>query len=514
LAAANEAVAHVERMAQRAFQGLGDQPSADSTGAYALLAVLQAEANEPLEVFATIEHQRAHSLRLVLARNERDISRGMTAAERDAERQLTADVVTVRAQLDHEKALPKPNADRLGRLQQRLIGAVEQRSAQRQEMFTRLPDLRMWRGLAPAAGLPDIGKALGDREALVEFVIDDDDLLVLLTMRDSTGPVCRVYLTSVPRQTLAERVAHAVDPATLRDMTLWRQASAELMTSIPSGAWSAIAEASTVVVIPDDVLWRVPFEALPVDDAFLADRATIVYAGSATSLLHIPSTPSGSATVPMLAVASPDTPPSLRDRLQATAPGWSLRAADAADAEIQAIASVFDDVPPKLLRGSSATESAFRDLAGTAAIIHIAAPFRMNGASPLFSSMLLTPESAEGEPLPDKDGALEAREVMNLDLHGAVTVFSDGGSASMRGAASAADVVAWAWRAAGIPAIVLPRWTSDDRTSAALLKTLYVRLTRDRESPASALRSAATEIRASEATRAPYYWAAWQVVGR
>jgi tetratricopeptide (TPR) repeat protein len=515
LTAAGDAVAHVERMAQRAFEGLGDQPSSDSSAAYALLAVLQAEANQPYAVFTTIEHQRVHSLRFVLARNERDIARGMTAAERDAERQLTAEVVTVRAQLDHEKALPKPNAGRIERLQQRLIGAVEKRSAQREDVFTRLPDLRIWRGLAPAARLGETVNALGDREALVEFVIDDDDLLVLVTTRDAAAPVCRVYLTSVPRQTLAERVSHAVDPATLRDMTLWRQASAELMTAIPSGAWSALAEAPKVVLIPDDVLWRVPFEALPVGEGFLADRTTVVYAGSATSLLqNIPSTPSVGAALPLLAVATPETPPSVRDRLQATAPGWSLRPADAADAEIQAIAPVFDDVPAKVLTGSSATESTFRDLAGTAAIIHIAAPFRMNGASPLFSSILLTPESGEGAPLPDKDGALEAREVMNLDLHGALAVFSDGGSASMRGAASAADVVGWAWRAAGIRAVVLPRWTSDDRTSATLLNALYARLTGGEASPEVAVRSAAAEIRAAEATRAPYYWAAWQVVGR
>jgi len=514
LTAAKTAVSRVERMAQRAFDGASDYPSLDSTSAYALLAVLQAEVNDAREAFATVERQRVHSLRTRLARNERDIARGMTPAERDAERQLAAEVVTVRAQLDHEKALPKPNAPRVERLRQQLIAAVEKRSIQRQELFTRLPDLPTWRGLAPAIGLDETARSLDEREALAEFVIDDDDLLVLVLVPGPDGPACRAYVTSVVRQTLAEQIARAVDPATLRDRALWQQASAELMKSIPSGAWSAISDARKVVLIPDDVLWRVPFEALPVADGFLADRTTVLYAGSATTLLQKSSAVSPPPGRPIVAVTPPEIPQSTRNRLQATAPGWTLRSADAAEGEIGAIAAVFDDPPVTILRGSSATESAFRDRASTAAIIHIAAPFRMNGASPLFSSILIAPDEGEAETPPDKDGILEALEVINLDFHGALIVFTDGTSASMRAAASAADVVSWAWRAAGSPAIVFPRWATEPQAAQTMLRTFYDGLVLKGESVESAMHDATSELRAAEATRAPYYWAGWQVVGR
>ena len=514
LAAAKNAVAQIERAAQRAVDGLGDQPSLDSTGAYALLAVLQAEANDAPASFATVERQRVHSLRTRLARNERDIARGMTQAERESERQLTVEVVSIRAQLDHEKALPKPNAARVERLGQQLTAAVERRSAQRQELFTRLPDLRTWRGLIPAIGLDEAVKTLDDHEALVELVIDDDDLLVLVAARGSNGPACRAYVMSIPRQTLAERIAHAIDPAALRDMTLWQHASAELMKAIPAGAWAAIAEAEKVVLIPDDVLWRVPFEALPVADGFLADRTTVLYAGSATSLVQVRSTPREPRPSMTLAVSAPEISSSTRDRVQATAPGWALRPGESTDGEIEAFATVFEDPPATLLSGSSATESAFRDRAGAAGVIHIAAPFRMNGASPLFSSILLTPESHEPEPPLEKDGVLEAREVLNLDLHGGLAVFTDGTSVSMRGAAASTDIVSWAWRAAGIPAIVVPRWATDEPGAATMLKAIYTTVSVNGTSPEGAVRIAATDLRAADATRAPYYWAAWQVIGR
>ena len=200
-------------------------------------------------------------------------------------------------------------------------------------------------------------------EALAEFVIDDDDLLVLIATRGSRAPDCRAFLTSLSRQTLAERIAHAVEPGTLRDVAAWRQASVELMGSIPSGAWSLISDAPKVVLIPDDVLWRVPFEALPVGDGYLADRTAVLYAGSATSLSHVVRPSVESATRSFVAITSPEIPASTRDRLQATAPGWTLRPADASDGEMQALAEVFDDPPATILRGISATESAFRDRA-------------------------------------------------------------------------------------------------------------------------------------------------------
>jgi len=321
-------------------------------------------------------------------------------------------------------------------------------------------------------------------------------------------------VSPVPRPTLAEQISRAVDPAALRDITLWRQASGELMKSIPPGAWAAISEASKVILIPDDVLWRVPFEALPVGNAFLADRTTVLYAGSASSLLQWPSTAPEWPKSMMLAVSAPEISSSTRDRLQATTPGWTLRSSDGAAAEIEAIAAVFDDPPTTVLSGTAATESAFRESVERATIIHIAAPFRMNGASPLFSSILLTSETEAGEPVPDKDGVLEARDVMNLEPRPHLTVFTDGSSASMRGAASAADIVSWAWRAAGSPSIVLPRWDTDIRARATFLKAMYTNTVMLGSSVEGGAREAMAVLRVDEATRAPYYWAGWQVIGR
>jgi CHAT domain-containing protein len=301
---------------------------------------------------------------------------------------------------------------------------------------------------------------------------------------------------------------------------VWRAAAAEIVTAIPPDVFSRMAAAPRVIVVPDDVLWRVPFEALPVKSGQLADSTTVLYAGSLTSLVRPPLAAPEAATVPLLVVGSPDLPAAIRERVATTAPGWTLRSPEAADAEMRAVAMPFAEPPPGVLSGSAATEPALRTQATTASVLHLAAPFRMNGASPLFSPILLAvaPAPAADAPAPaapagENDGLLETREIMNLDLRAAVAVFSDGAATSMRDSAAAADTVRWAWRAAGVPAIVMSRWAGDDAAATAMLGEFYKRL-KAGDTAEAAMHGARAVVRAREETRAPYFWAGWMVVGR
>jgi CHAT domain-containing protein len=262
------------------------------------------------------------------------------------------------------------------------------------------------------------------------------------------------------------------------------------------------------------VLWRVPFEALPVEAGVLADRTTIMYAESATSLVRAPEPPNEvEQKGPILIVAAPQLPESTRQRIKVTSPGWALPADRDADADIRSIAGLFDADRVTTLSGAAATETSLRGRAAAASILHIAAPFRINGGSPLFSPILLATDRAVSDPAADNDGVLEMREVMNLDLRARTAILSDGGAASRRGAAPSAGIVRWAWRTAGVPTLVLSRWEIDPAESTAMLKELYTGL-KDGEPAEDALQRARAAVREGPGTRAPYYWAGWMVVGR
>ena len=113
---------------------------------------------------------------------------------------------------------------------------------------------------------------------------------------------------------------------------------------------------------------------------------------------------------------------------------------------------------------------------------------------------------------PANDSALEAREIMNLDLHAGVAVLSDGAAMTMRDAADEVGAVGWAWRAAGVPAIVLPRWPADDAVSTELLAALHARL-RAGDAPDVALQAARAGDPLAPRDSAPFYWASWMLIG-
>ena len=183
-----------------------------------------------------------------------------------------------------------------------------------------------------------------------------------------------------------------------------------------------------------------------------------------------------------------------------------IRSAAPAAEEMQAIAAGAETDRAQMLSGAAATEASLDERLPQADVIHLGAPFRVNGASPLFSAMLVAPD-------PANDGALEAREIMNLDLHATIAVLSDGASMTMREAADEVGAVAWAWRAAGVPSLVLPRWAADDVVSTELLVAFHARL-RAGDTPDVALQAARATIRSRSKTSAPFYWANFMLVGQ
>src|SRR5690606_12965672 len=105
--------------------------------------------------------------------------------------------------------------------------------------------------------------------------------------------------------------------------------------------------------------------------------------------------------------------------------------------------------------------------------LHLAAPFRVNSASPLFSPLLLSAPAADAPPIKEdeaaatrKDGPsapaepseLIARDVFTLDPLASTIMFSDPAALSRRDAASSLAPLAWAWRSTGASTLILRRW--------------------------------------------------------
>ena len=507
LAAAKAAVGVVEHMQEAALRKPATAIPADAEAACATLAVLQAEAGDPAGAWASATRMRALRLRRSLAVNEREIARGMTPEERENERAMASELLSLLAQAARQRGLPKPDKHRIAALEERIAAATATRNEWMSGLYARLPDLRLWRGLLPPPSDEELASVLPRGTVLLDFVVDDEDVAVVVV---SANPELSVaaYTTAIRRRTLAERVMASLQGPVIRDVVRWRKAAQEISRLLPPLAWKTLETATKVIVLPHDILWRVPFEALPAGDGYLGDRAEIVYGGSRAAILR--ATASSSQPVKtVLAVSAPDVSAAMKERLAQTAPGWAIRAADKATQEARAVAAIYGH-NGVLLESTEATERALASHAPTASVIHIASPFRINGASPLFSPILATPDTSREFAESD---SLELREVMNFTFQPRVVLLTDGAATSMLDGAAASDVVHWGWLAAGAPSLVIARWSADSEASEALLVKFHRQLLEGAEQ-GTALKSARAAVRKRAEWAAPFFWAGWIPLGR
>jgi hypothetical protein len=153
-------------------------------------------------------------------------------------------LTTLLAQRASQRTLPKPDTASLVKLEVAIEEATAQRAAARQKLFTRLPDLATWRGLGAVAVADDLPALLDtDGKALLQFLVDEHDVLVLVASRKAgqDGVAQKAYVTPVKRQDLAQRIARAMDGAALASVEAWRTASKDLFAIIPAEAVDELA---------------------------------------------------------------------------------------------------------------------------------------------------------------------------------------------------------------------------------------------------------------------------------
>ncbi|HET7220818.1 MAG TPA: CHAT domain-containing protein, partial [Vicinamibacterales bacterium] len=507
-AAVESAITAIARLVDAARIRPSAPVARDTSSAYALLALLQAEDGDAAAAFETVERMRVHDLRVTLAPGEREIARGMTAAEREEERALAVELVSLHAQLGRERGLPKPDAQRIAGLQKRIADATARRVAQQERLFARLPALRVWRGHLAPARRSDVETLLPDAATiLVQLVVLDDTVLTLVARRGGAGLEFRSYFEASTRKTIAERVAKLTSASVLADPAAWRSDGLAL---IP-GLTAVFGSATRAIIIPHEVLWRVPFEALPTESGALADAVTVVYAASATALINaraLAATRPAIAAVPgsTVSVGAPRLTRDVEERIAQTAPGWTLRARERAQRELDVVAAAAGGERLLTIDGDGATEALVRERLRLGDVLHVAVPFRVNAGSPLFSPLLLAAD-------PDNDGTLEPREIMNLDLEARLAILSDGAALAMRDVADGITAIAWAWQAGGVSSLLLPRWQPGDAAADVFLSALHTRLRRG-ESPEQAVQGARTDLRDRPATSSPQAWAAWLFLSR
>jgi len=251
-----------------------------------------------------------------------------------------------------------------------------------------------------------------------------------------------------------------------------------------------ISRAHTLIVAPDAWLHRVPFAALiaGAGGTPLAATHDVVIVPSATLLDAVRSGPDPGGSGVLAIRGAP--------RRDESALAGALR-------EVRELVQRYLGVEEW---NAAAARSAAPTLDGYLAL-HFAGHSVVDDQFPWASGIVI------GRGADSRDSLLTAGEIADRRLGARLVVLSSCESAAGRtNLGEGVAGLSTAFLAAGVPAVVATLWPVEDRVTADLMSRLYDQLARGR-SAAEALRRAQLEVRGRPATRHPYYWAGFVLVG-
>lgn len=173
--------------------------------------------------------------------------------------------------------------------------------------------------------------------------------------------------------------------------------------------------------------------------------------------------------------------------------------------EIQRIASMAGG---SMYLGTAATESIFRKDAPDFQILHLATHALTNDENPWLSGLAFATE--EGE----EDGFLHTFEICQMEIPAQLAVLSACNTAKGTVKPGAGVMsLAWAFKYAGCPSIVMSQWQVDDAATHDIMSNLY-RYLREGKTTAAALRQAKLDFLDTSVRVHPYYWSAFVYLGQ
>ncbi|HYY97966.1 MAG TPA: CHAT domain-containing protein [Pyrinomonadaceae bacterium] len=522
-----DAVSTVERLRERVAGGEEDRERFFEHKVepyYAMVDLLLAQGDD-FEALAYGDRAKSRVLADVLGSGRINITKAMTAAEQERERALNGQVVALNRQLYREKARPQPDASRLADLDARLRKARLDYEAFQTELYAAHAGLELQRGGAAPLTPEIIGGLLPDgKTALLEFVVGDERSYLFTLTKGPRGEAdLKTYRLAVSGKELAARVEEFRGRLAGRDPE-FREPARRLYDLLLKPAAGQLRGKSLLCVVPDGILWELPFQALQTAEGhYLIEDQALFYAPSLAVLYGVErsqgqkveaaSAPGGPS---LLAFGNPAVGEEVVARVNSLYRGEELGPLPEAEREVKALKEIYKSPRSRVHIGSDARELAAKAEMGHYHVIHFATHGVLDDLNPMYSHLVLSQSGGEeGE-----DGLLHAWEVMRLDLKADLVVLSACETARGRvGAGEGVVGMSWALFVAGSPTTVASQWSVESSSTTQLMVEFHRNLltpggargTRLRK--AEALRRASLKLLKNSRYAHPFYWAGFVMVG-
>jgi CHAT domain-containing protein/predicted negative regulator of RcsB-dependent stress response len=532
-----EAIAILEKMRGQLVGNERDQQLffENKTVPYVEMVGLLIAQNKVAEAFHYAEMAKGRMLLDVLRHGRSDISKTMTAEERDHEKHLNATITVLSSQQRKEISLRQPDKSRLASIDAQLQKARLEYEAYETRIYAAHPDLKAGQGGSEPLSLNEAGALINDSQtALLEYVVTQNrTYLFVLTKPNSTDPVSlKVYPIEVSARELATRVAD-FRQRLAGNSADFKEPARSLYDLLLQPAQSELDGKKAIYIVPSAGLWELPFQALlSKSHKYVLEDHALSYAPSLSVLREMKKkavaqrvtglkansdsllTKVSAKTFPhlprLLAIGNPSLSGRTVSRLRSTRGEMTFDSLPQAETEVKTIGEIYGAEESTILIGNAAREETFKATASNYPILHFAVHGVLDDVNPLYSRLLLATES-DGE-----DGFLEAREIMKLDLRADLAVLS--ACQTARGQVGSGEGLigtSWALFIAGTSTTVASQWKVDSASTARLMIDFHRNLQSEkvRTGTAEALRQAAIKLMADPKYRHPFFWSGFVVVG-
>jgi len=340
-----------------------------------------------------------------------------------------------------------------------------------------------------------------------------------------------------------EKLIAAITDRAGSSLEKYRVQAVKLYKELIQPAGDLLAGKHELIIIADDSLHRLPFEALispsiassPVavrsDNSkwpYLVREFSISYAPSVSVLASLRDYHRGTGAPQKAFVAYADPNYDQQSTLaiiaavRSAGDGQQLKLGRLLNSrrEVEGIAKLFAKNEADLYLEDSASEENVKakDRLSRYRIVHFSAHGLVNEMRPRFSGIVLSlPKlDKDGVPLSEEDGLLSAYEILDLKLNADMVVLSacqTGVGKEIKGEGMMGLTRAFMY--AGTPSVVVSLWNVNDRSAADLMVRFYRHLWKpgsENLNKAEALRKAQLEV--IEMGNKPYHWAPFILVGK
>ena len=492
----------------------------DKVSPYTAMVELAFSRNRPVDALTYGELAKARALLDVLRNGRIPINKAMSLEEQERERILNAELTALNVQIYDQRQRPKPNLD--------LIAALEPRREQARMayedfltgLYVKYPELRVQRGEATPITAAEAAALIPDfSTAIVEFVVAENKSYLIVMIRDQKNTASPLKITlyslEITSNQLSERVNEFRRMLAERDLS-YQETARQLYDLLLKPAEEQLRGRKTLCIVPDRGLWELPFQALqPRTGVHLIEDYTLFYAPSLSVLREV-AKQRGSATrnsslKTLVAVGNPQLSGEPAERLRGDDAETRLGPLPEAETEVKTLARLYGTANSKVFIGSEAREGVVKTEAPKYEVLHFATHGLLDNRNPMFSYLTLAQTAGD----PNEDGLLEAREIINMDLHAKLAVLS--ACQTARGWVGAGEGVigmSWALFVSGVPTTVASQWKVDSASTTSLMIDFHRRLRMRRaNTKAEALRQATLVLLKSERYRHPFYWAGFVMIG-